>query len=67
MKTVVILFVSFLICVHSAPFDFNMGGWSGVINSFGTINGVESQDKNELSLKAETVLKGLIEKHLSGK
>lgn len=64
MKIAVIFFLAILISVNAIPLGF--GGWNTVISSSGTINGVESTDKNEMSKKAEEVIKGLIEKHLAG-
>jgi hypothetical protein len=63
---IALIFVAFLICANAIPLEFNFGGWNGVINSFGKINGVESENHNEMNSKAEKVIKGLIEKHLAG-
>lgn len=63
---IALIFLTLFIFAHSKPMDFNFGGWSGVINSFGKIKGVESKDHGEINNKAEKVIKGLIEKHLAG-
>lgn len=63
---ITLIFLTLVVFANSLPFQFNIGGWSGVVNSFGRINGVESHDQEEVNSKAEEVLKGLIEKHLEG-
>lgn len=71
MRATLIIFTIFLltyfVTTHAASRDFNFGGWSGVVESFGRIDGVESEDHNEISTKAEQALKKIIEKHLAGK
>lgn len=63
---IALVFLSYIILINATPIHFNMGGWSGVVNAMGRINGVESENHEETMSKAETVLKGLIEKHLEG-
>ncbi|KAG5672498.1 hypothetical protein PVAND_002622 [Polypedilum vanderplanki] len=62
-----IFLITFFVTTHTASRDFNFGGWSGVIESFGKIDGVESENHDEISSKAEQALKKIIEKHLAGK
>lgn len=61
---IALIFLTLFIFANAKPFEF--GGWTGVVNSFGKINGVESSNNDEMNTKAEKVLKGLIEKHLEG-
>lgn len=63
MKIALIFLTLFVAC---NAFQFNTGGWTGVVNSFGRINGVESTDQNEMNSKAEEKIRGIIEKHLEG-
>lgn len=63
---IVLIFLTLFIFANAKPFEFNMGGWTGVVNSFGKINGVESGNNDEMNTKAEKVIRGLIEKHLEG-
>lgn len=70
-----IMKVTLLVCIvviivasaESAMKEFNFGGWSGVVESFGKIDGVESENHDQVQSKAEQVIKKLIEKHLAGK
>lgn len=64
---VALIFFALLIFTEAIPLEFNVGGWSGVIDSFGKINGAESSNNDEMTSKAEDVIKKLIEKHLEGK
>lgn len=63
---IALIFLTLFIFANAKPFEFNIGGWTGVVNSFGKIKGVESSNNDEMNTKAEKVLKGLIEKHLEG-
>jgi hypothetical protein len=63
---IALFLLSYIILVHASPIHFNFGGWNGVINAMGKINGVESENHEETMSKAENALKGLIEKHLEG-
>lgn len=61
---IALIFLTLFVLSNAFPFQIN--GWTGVINSFGKINGVESENNDEMNSKAEAVIKGLIEKHLEG-
>ncbi len=67
MKIALILFAT-LVCVNSFPFFdiLDIGTLQTVIESAGTVNGVEQKNSNELNNKAEQVIRGLIDKHLNG-
>lgn len=47
--------------------EFNFGGWKGIVESFGRIDGKESNNNDEMSSKAELAIKRVIEKHLANK
>lgn len=65
VAVVFFIFASLAIITHSQEFKF--GGWSGVVEGFGRIDGKETSDNQQMSSKAEQTLKKLIEKHLSNK
>jgi hypothetical protein len=58
---------SLVVSCQAGSKAFNFGGWSGMVESFGRIDGVESENHDEISSKAEQALKKMIEKHLAGK
>lgn len=67
ISVVFLIFCTFVLFLRASAFKFLESDWSGVIESAGKINGVETRNNEELSTKAEKAIKKLIEKHLAKK
>lgn len=67
VSLVFLIFSIFALSSDAVPQIITANGWNGIVESFGKINGVETENHDKVSSKAEDAIKKMIQKHLTGK